>query len=197
MYRFVETTGASGGPLVFTFHGTGGHASQFHGLAQELLPGAHVISPQGDVNEGGAARFFKRTGEGVYDMDDLGLRRDVMRDFLTKAIARVQPSRVIGLGYSNGANILAAVMLDGSKLFDQVILMHPLIPWQPVPNHALQKVKVLVTAGQRDPICPAAMTQSFADSLSAQGADICLKWHSGGHEVDRIELDAAQEFLTS
>ncbi|SEM98796.1 phospholipase/carboxylesterase [Loktanella fryxellensis] len=196
MYRFAETQGEAGAPLVFTFHGTGGSAVQFHGLAGELIPGAHVISPQGDVSEHGAARFFRRTGEGVYDMDDLALRRAAMRDFVVQAVARLEPSRVVGLGYSNGANILAAVMLDGPRLFDSAVLLHPLIPWQPDTNPALAGVDVLITAGRRDPICPAPQTQGLADALSGMGATVDLHWHPGGHEIAQSELTAIQAALS-
>lgn len=195
MYRFAQTKGETGGPLVFTFHGTGGSSDQFHGFASQLIPGAHVVSPQGDVSEGGAARFFRRTGEGVYDMDDLAQRRDAMRAFMVAQIAKLQPSRVIGLGYSNGANILAAVMLDGPRIVDQAVLLHPLIPWTPAPNAALQGVDVLITAGRRDPICPAPQTQGFADYLSSQGAAMTLHWHPGGHEIAQSEVEAVTQTL--
>ena len=192
MYAFAETSGQPGLPLVFTFHGTGGSADQFHGLASALVPGAHVISPQGDVSEQGAARFFRRTGEGVYDMDDLARRRAAMRDFIAGQIARLSPTAVYGLGYSNGANILAAVMLDGPRLFDRAALLHPLIPWTPDPNPALADTQILITAGRRDPICPPALTQQLGDGLSAMGADVTLTWHPGGHEIAQTEVDALQ-----
>ncbi len=190
MYQFSETQGTPGGVLVFTFHGTGGSADQFHGFASDLIPGAHVVSPQGDVSEGGAARFFRRTGEGVYDMADLAARTRVMRDFIRATVARVAPGRVIGLGYSNGANILASVMLDGPRLLDQAVLLHPLIPWRPDPNAALAGVGVLITAGRRDPICPAPLTQDLADHLTAQGAVVDLHWHPGGHDIAASEVEA-------
>ena len=192
MYAFAETPGRPGRPLVFTFHGTGGSADQFHGLASGLVPGAHVISPQGDVSEQGAARFFRRTGEGVYDMDDLARRRAAMRDFIAAQIARLSPPAVYGLGYSNGANILAAVMLDGPRLFDRVALLHPLIPWVPDPDPALVDTVVLITAGRRDPICPPALTQQLADALSDTGAAMTLTWHPGGHEIAQAEVAAVQ-----
>ena len=82
MYQFVEKAGPMAAPLVFTFHGTGGTEAQFHDFAQDIMPDAHVISPRGDISEGGALRFFRRTGEGVYDMDDLAQRRDAMAAFM-------------------------------------------------------------------------------------------------------------------
>ena len=196
MYAFRETSGRAGAPLVFTFHGTGGSADQFHDLAGALVPGAHVISPQGDVSEGGAARFFRRTGEGLYDMDDLARRRAAMRRFMTDHIARLQPAAVHALGYSNGANILAAVMLDGPRLVDRAALLHPLIPWQPDPNPALSGTRVLVTAGERDPICPPALTRRLIADLTGMGADVTTLWHPGGHEIGQAEVQALQHFLS-
>lgn len=197
MYQFAETPGVAGAPLVLTFHGTGGSAAQFHGLARDLVPQAHVISPQGDVSEGGAARFFRRTGEGVYDMDDLARRAAAMRQFVTDAVDRLAPSAVFGLGYSNGANILATVMMDGPRLFDRAALLHPLIPWQPAPNPAVAGTQVLITAGRRDPICPPAQTQALARSLSAMAADVDLRWHEGGHEIAAMEIDALRDLLAT
>src|SRR6056297_880669 len=116
-YILRETKGVPGAPLVFTFHGTGGDETQFHGLAEQLWPGAHVVSPRGDVSEHGMNRFFRRTGEGVYDMDDLATRRDAMASFFRAKITETGAERVIALGYSNGANIATAVALTHPEIF--------------------------------------------------------------------------------
>ena len=79
----------AGAPLIFAFHGTGGDENQFFDLARQLHPGAGIVSPRGDVSEGGAARFFRRTGEGVYDMDDLALRTQRMATFIAEEAARL------------------------------------------------------------------------------------------------------------
>lgn len=185
-----------GGPvLAFTFHGTGGDETQFHDLAGQLLPGAAVVSPRGDVSEMGALRFFRRTGEGVYDMDDLAQRTDAMAAFLSEERRKAAATRVIGLGYSNGANILAAVAMQTPEIVDDLVLMHPLIPWDPEPQPGLAGRRVLITAGRRDPICPAPMTDRLATWFREQGADVTLVWHPGGHEIARAEIDAIQTFL--
>ncbi|MGB7429812.1 MAG: hypothetical protein WA933_18600, partial [Microcoleaceae cyanobacterium] len=126
-YVAKRTQGAAGQPLFLTFHGTGGDEGQFHGFAEQLMPGAHVTSPRGDVSEHGALRYFRRTGEGVYDMDDLAKRTETMATFIESEKNSAVPSRTIGLGYSNGANILAAVALQQPDLVDDLVLMHPLI----------------------------------------------------------------------
>lgn len=191
----ARSEGAAGAPLLLTFHGTGGNERQFHELGAALLPGAHVVSPRGDVSEHGALRFFRRTGEGVYDMEDLARRTAAMGDFVEGEIARTGARRVVGLGYSNGANILASVMFARPELFTDAVLLHPLIPFVPPPQPGLAGRRVLITAGRQDPICPAPLTQALAGWLERQGAEVGLHWHPGGHEVSRTEWEAVQGFL--
>ncbi|MEE4119433.1 MAG: alpha/beta hydrolase [Paracoccaceae bacterium] len=194
-YPHARTDGAPGAPLVLTFHGTGGDERQFHGLAEGLVPGAHVISPRGDVSEGGHARYFRRRAEGVYDMDDLARAVEKMAGFVAAVRAETGTGRVIGIGYSNGANVLAAMAFDRPGLVDELALMHPLIPFAPEPQPGLAGRRVLITAGRRDPIAPARQTDALALWLERQGAEVALHWHPGGHEIDRSEVAALQTFL--
>jgi phospholipase/carboxylesterase len=194
-YHFRESADAdAAAPLFFVFHGTGGDENQFFDLAGQLVPGARVIAPRGDVSEGGALRYFKRLGDGVYDMDDLRLRTERMIAFVRAQKAGHGATRVLGLGYSNGANILASVQFAAPDLFDATVLMHPLVPSQPA-QQSFDGRSVLITAGRRDPMAPAAVTQSLADYFSAGGAKTQLFWHDGGHELRPEELRATQSFL--
>lgn len=194
-YINQTTEGDANAPLIFTFHGTGGDEQQFHGLARDLLPEATVISPRGDVSEQGANRYFRRSGEGVYDMVDLAQRVTRMAAFVTSAKAARAPACTIGLGYSNGANILAAVAFAHPALFDTMILLHPLIPFTPAPQPGLAGKRILITAGRHDPICPAPQTSTLADWLTAQGAGVEILWHDGGHEIGQAEIAALPSFL--
>jgi phospholipase/carboxylesterase len=196
IYKFVERPAPSGAPLFFTFHGTGGDENQFFELAHMLVPDAHIISIRGDVSEHGALRYFKRKAEGVYDMEDLALRTKAMAEFIAEHKLRLKAQRVIGLGYSNGANILASVMFKEPALFNDAVLMHPLIPWVPADQTGLAASRILITAGKRDPICPAQESQRLAIYFDKQGAMTNLVWHDGGHELRQTEVDAAQAFLS-
>ena len=195
-YIANRTEGTAGAPLFLTFHGTGGNENQFHGFAESLIPGAYVTSPRGDVSEFGALRYFKRTGEGVYDMDDLAARTAAMAEFIRSEKAETGATRVIGLGYSNGANILASVALAHPDLVDDLILMHPLIPWSPDAQPGLSGRRVLITAGERDPICPAPLTKSLEGYLKEQGAAVTTQRHPGGHEIVEEEIAAIKTFLS-
>ena len=196
-YHALTKPPTEGTPLVFAFHGTGGDERQFYGLVQEIAPDAGIISPRGDVSEHGAARFFRRTGEGVYDMDDLATRTEKMAGFIVAQKEAHPGSPAYGFGYSNGANILASVVLKHPGLFERVGLLHPLIPWEPEANPGLAGLKVLITAGQNDPICPWPMSERLIRYFEEQGSDVTTAVHTGGHGILDPELTELARLLTS
>ncbi len=191
-YRYASSPGL--GALVFAFHGTGGDERQLLPLAQEIWPEAKIVAPRGDVSEQGALRFFRRKAEGVYDFDDLARRTTVMAQFVAANRSLAPDRRVVGIGYSNGANILASVAFAQPELFDDLALMHPLIPWRPADDGRLAATRVLITAGKRDPICPPNQTLALAEFWSRQGADVKLEWHEGGHELRDSEIEALKRW---
>jgi len=194
-YRHREVPGTGTDAVLFVFHGTGGDEHNLIGLGQEVLPGARIVSPRGDVDENGALRFFRRTGEGAYDMADLGARTVKMAAFVSAHLGPDRPARVVGLGYSNGANILASLLFAAPELFDAAVLMHPLIPFAPPVQPGLAGKPVLITAGRRDPICPPPATEALQRYFDAQKAKVAVYWHPGGHELIAQEADVARTFL--
>lgn len=194
-YHFEETQGADDAPLIFTFHGTGGDEQQFHGIAEALIPGSHVISPRGDVLENGARRYFKRQGCALYDMEDLDQRIAAMTQFVTEAKVRLKPKRVIAIGYSNGANLITTMAMRQPDLFDDLALLHPMIPWDPAPQPDLAGTRVMIAAGERDPICPEANTRDLMAWFKAQDCEVYDLWHRGGHEITQAEFAALRTFL--
>lgn len=177
-----------GAPLVFAFHGTGGDEHQFAGLIPQLWPAAGIVAPRGEVSEFGANRYFRRTGEGVYDMDDLAARRDALIAFVRSHLTAGVPA--YAFGYSNGANILAAMTFVAPDLFDRVALLHPLIPWTPEAQSKLDGKRVLITGGAHDPIAPLPGTEALARYYAAQGTEVQSCIHAGGHEIRPEEITA-------
>lgn len=196
-YRALYKAPQEGAPLIFAFHGTGGDETQFFDLAGQLLPGAGIVSPGGDVSEMGAARFFRRTSEGVYDMEDLARRTEAMACYVAEHKAKNPSNPIYGFGYSNGANILASVTMAYPDLFDRVGLLHPLIPWTPTPKPGLAGVRVLITAGRRDPICPWPLTEGLIDWYAKQDAEVATEIHDGGHDLRQPELLALQALFSA
>ncbi|QEW21744.1 Putative hydrolase MhqD [Marinibacterium anthonyi] len=194
-YHALTRAPRKGAPLIFAFHGTGGDEHQFFDVTHQIAPDAGVITPRGDVSEMGMARYFRRTGEGVYDMEDLAQRTARMVAFVQDHKAAHPYSALYGYGYSNGANILASVMMARPDLFDRVGLLHPLIPWSPDPVD-LSDRRLLITAGRRDPICPWPLSQRLIDWAQAQGAQVTTAIHDGGHDLRQPELVALKDLLT-
>ena len=196
-YHAFTKAPAPGAPLIFAFHGTGGNEFQFNELIEQIRPDAGIVAPRGDVSEHGALRFFRRTGEGVYDMDDLKIRTEQMAAFVADRKAENLDHPVYALGYSNGANILASVMFEHPDLFDKAALLHPLIPWEPEANERLKDKQILITAGERDPICPLPLTQRLVEYFSRQGSRVENAFHPGGHEIRQGELQALAQFFAA
>lgn len=182
----------TGTPLVL-FHGTGSSKEDIVSLADHIAPGAPVLAMDGDVLEGPMRRFFKRTGEGVYDMGDLARATAKMAGWLDEAFATYGIRDAVGVGYSNGANILANMVLTGQGPIRRSVWLHPLIPfaWEA----DLAGHEILVTAGQRDPICPWPQTEALIAQLRASGAAVETALHPGGHELRMEEVEAAKGFL--
>jgi phospholipase/carboxylesterase len=194
-YHYAEVAAPAGAPLLIVLHGTGGDENDLIELGRSLMPDAHIISPRGDVSEGGALRFFRRAGMGVYDMADLARATGKMAAFLEERATALKPSSVTTLGYSNGANLLAGVLFSSPSLIDRAVLMHPLIPFVPPIQPGLAGRRVLITAGRRDEISPPSTTEALARYFIGQKTDIEVAWHEGGHELRREEVAAVKTFL--
>ena len=192
-YLTADIAGASkDAPAFFLFHGTGGDEHQFTDLAADLLPGARRIGVRGDVSEGGALRYFRRLGEGRYDMADLARATKKLAGWVPGVAPDVER---IALGYSNGANIIAATLFEAPETFDVAVIMHPLIPFTPAPQPGLRGKRIIITAGRRDPIVPVHAVELLVAYLKEQGAEVTLFWHEGGHEIRHEELLAVRDFL--
>lgn len=194
-YHTYRHDGLPDAPVVLAFHGTGGDERQFAGLVRQILPEAGLVAPRGDVSELGANRFFRRTAEGVYDMDDLAFRTGRMLEFV-ESIRTQYPGRpIFAFGYSNGANILAAMLFRRPELFDRAALLHPLIPWTPDPQPGLSGRPVFISAGRQDPICPLPQSLALIDWFTRQGAHVETLIEAGGHEIRQPEIAGLAQFL--
>lgn len=184
-------------------HGTGGDEEDMIPLGHELAAPAvatAILSPRGKVLEDGVApRFFKRLEEGVFDMEDLRFRTHELSDFVEAASKTYgfDPRHVVAVGYSNGANIAASIMLLRPKTLSAAILFRPMVPLVPEATPDLSDVDVFISAGLHDRIVPRKETEQLFNLLSKAGAKVALHWHEGGHELGRKEIVAAKDWLAT
>ena len=180
-------------------HGTGGNEHDLLNIGRHIDSEASLLGVRGNVVEAGMPRYFKRLAEGVFDEEDLFLRAQELHDFLEDSLEHYAPERelVIAVGYSNGANIAATVMLKHESIFDKAILFHAMVPYR---NHDMQVLKeapIFEEAGINDPIIPKKETDELIEVLRKQGAAVTEKWYESGHQLTMDEVNASREWYFS
>jgi predicted esterase len=178
-------------------HGTGGDEYDLVPIAAMLDPDAAVLSPRGKVLEGGAPRFFKRLAMGVFDLDDLRRRTHELADFVAAASVEYgfDAAQVVAAGFSNGANIAAAVMLLRPESLANAILFRAMVPVEPDPRPDLTGRGVFLSAGRTDTMIPGEDTERLAKLLEDCGAAVELQWSPGGHGLTPGDISAARLWL--
>jgi predicted esterase len=195
-HRFVP--GERGAPTLLLLHGTGGTEDDLLPLGRELRPGAALLSPRGPVLENGMPRFFRRLAEGVFDQEDLARRTAELAAFVAAARRSydVDGNPVIAVGYSNGANIAANLLLAGTGALDAAVLLRPMVPSEPAAPPVLAGRAALLLAGELDPIA-GRQPERLAALLRAGGAEVALRWLPAGHGLVRADVEAAQAWLAA
>ena len=184
-------------PTILALHVTGGDENDLIPLGRMVSPDAAILSPRGNVLENGMPRFFKRLAEGVFDLEDLKIRTADLARFVAASAAKYKfdPSRVVALGYSNGANIAASLLLSNPGVLKGGILLRPMVPFEPDRLPALQGTSVLLSAGRQDPMIPQASTTRLAALLKQAGADVTLSWYDAGHGLVPREMEQATRWF--
>ncbi len=162
-----------------------------------LASDANLLSLRGKVLENGMPRFFRRLSEGVFDVPDLIARTHELADFVQAATDAygLDAARVTAVGFSNGANIAAALLLLRPGVLKSAVLLHAMVPLVPDTLPDLAGTRVFLGAGRQDPIAPPAETEQLAALLRRAGADVTIHWQPGGHSLTREEAQAAAESL--
>ena len=199
VHRFVAASG-TGRPPLLLLHGTGGDEDDLLGIGPMVAPGAALLSPRGQVLENGRPRFFRRLAEGVFDEDDLRRRTADLAGFVAAARAAHGLAAPVAFGFSNGANIAAALLLLRPGCLAGAVLVRAMPPFAAPPPAALAGTPVagtpvLILSGAADPLIPAAAAQRLAADLVRSGADVDHRVLPGGHGLTRQDLDLARVWL--
>jgi phospholipase/carboxylesterase len=168
-------------------------------LGRELNPEAALLSPRGQVLENGKARFFRRFAEGVFDEEDVVRRAHELADFVVAAAERYGFDReqVTAVGYSNGANIAAALLMLRSELLAGAILLRAMRPLSQPPKFDLENRRILISAGKDDPIVPLEDAKALAELLRESGAEVVFEIQAASHGLVREDLKLAKQWLGS
>ncbi len=198
IHRFIPAPGgAATARTLVLLHGTGGNEDDLLGLGRSLAPDANLLSPRGKILENGMPRFFRRLAEGVFDEEDLILRTHELADFLRAAAAEYgfAMEQVTALGYSNGANIAASLLLLRPEALNGAVLLRAMVPLVPEEIPDLSGKRVFLASGLSDPILPIANARRLAGMLEEGGAEVDFRQIQAGHQLTSGELEAAHEWL--
>lgn len=199
IHQFVAAEAQGEGKRVLLLlHGTGGDENQLLPLGRELDPRASYLSVRGKVSENGMPRFFRRLAEGVFDEEDVVRRAQELGTFVTAAAASYQfaVAQLVVVGYSNGANIAAGMMLLGLASFPNAVLFRGMVPLEPAGRPRLNGTRVLVSSGDADPIIPSENSERLARLLQSGGAEVTLVRQSAGHGLVAADVELARKWLS-
>jgi phospholipase/carboxylesterase len=181
-------------PPILLLHGTGGDETDLVPLGREIAPAASLLSPRGNVLEGNMPRFFRRFREGLFDEDDVRRRAGELANFVAEARRAYGLDQPLALGYSNGANIAAAVLLLHPKTLAGAILLRAMAPLADLPSPDLSGVPVLILSGLNDPIAPRSSAKKLGAALAAAGARVERDDLPAGHGLTQADLIRAKAF---
>jgi phospholipase/carboxylesterase len=193
-HRFIPATQPKLAPLLL-LHGTGGDENDLIPLGEQLLPGAALLSPRGKVLENGMPRFFRRLAEGVFDLDDLKLRTQELADFVRQARNIYGLAAPIAVGFSNGANIAASLLLSHPDVLRGAVLLRAMLPFEPKPLPDLSGKQVLLLTGSNDQMIPAASSERLIEVLQTANAELVYKSLPAGHNLTQNDLIIAAQWL--
>ena len=194
VHEFVPGTSKR---TLLLLHGTGGNERDLLPLGHELDPNSALLSPRGKILENGMPRFFRRLAEGVFDLEDLRKRTNELADFVASAVQRYKlaAEQIVAVGYSNGANIAASMLLLRSEILRAAILFRAMVPFVPEKLPDLSSVRVWIGAGNQDPIIPTSDTQRLVELLRRTGADVTIRFFNAGHGLTNREIETAAHWL--
>lgn len=194
-HGFAE--GDPNAPALLMLHGTGGSPQDISVLGRHLSPNSAMLAPAGSVSENGAARWFRRHAEGVFDEEDVRVRTEELADFVERAVDHygLRDRRLVAVGFSNGANIAAALTLSRPDVLHEAVLFAGMCPLGDPPSPDLKHARIWLSNGDHDPMAPLPSAQRLAATLRECGADVTHYRHGGGHEINEEGLRQAAAWL--
>jgi phospholipase/carboxylesterase len=196
VHRF-EPAQSAGQPPLLLLHGTGGDENDLLALGRMISPGSALLSPRGKVLEGGMPRFFRRLAEGVFDEADVRRRANELADFIAEAREAYGLVAPVAVGFSNGANIAAAVLALRPEALAGAVLLRAMVPLADAQAGDLHGKGVLLLSGAADPIVPADNAARLAAILKDAGADVEHKVLPVGHGLSQADVTLAKAWLDS
>jgi len=182
------------GTAVVLLHGTGGNETSLLPFGARLAPNAVLLSPRGRSMDEGYPRFFRRLTAVTFDQKELASEAEAFAAFMEGANAAygLDPEKTLFVGYSNGANMIGAVMLLHPGVIRNAVLLRGMNVLETVPAADLSGANVLMVSGEADPY--GRYAGDLEAHLAAAGATVEHKLLAAGHDIGIADLDLAKAY---
>jgi phospholipase/carboxylesterase len=194
IHRFVPGSSTGARTLVM-LHGTGGDETSLFQLGPMLDPDAPMLGVRGTSTEEGMNRYFRRFSEGLFDEADIQAQAANLSEFLAEAKTTYGLNELVLVGYSNGANMAAALLLLHPAPFAAAILFRATLPLMPQSLPSLHGKRILLLTGSYDSMIPLDGAKQLAEVLRECGAEVDQRLAPVGHELRREDVTTAAEWL--
>jgi phospholipase/carboxylesterase len=132
---------------------------------------------------------------GVFDEDDVRRNADDLADFVQQACEAYDIAAPIALGYSNGANVAAAILLLRPNVLAGAVLLRATLPLSPPPRPELAGKSVLILSGATDALMSLDGATRLAATLTESGANVTHRTLPVGHELSQADVSLARKWL--
>lgn len=196
IHRFHRPENPDGTTLVL-LHGTGGDEADLMPLAAQIAPRATLLGVRGRSTEEGSPRWFRRLDAMRFDQADIRAESAAFAAFVAEAALAygLDPARMVFMGYSNGANLLGAVLQLHPEVVRRAILLRGIQVLEDAPQADLTGAEVLLTSGARDPYGRAA--PALIEALRGGGAELNAPTLATGHQLGQQDIVLARDWLAS
>ncbi|MEO9338660.1 VOC family protein [Mesorhizobium sp. SB112] len=190
IHRFNRPENPDGTTLVL-LHGTSGNEADLMPIARRIAPSAVLLGVRGRATDDGTNRWFRRLDDGTFDQADIRSEAEAFAAFVEGAVGGygLDTNRLAFLGYSNGANFLAAVIQLHPGVVNRAVLLRGIQVVENPPAAALSETRVLVLNGRYDRVVCGA--SALAGALRAFGADVESVELSTDHKLAAADVTEA------
>ncbi|WP_430603647.1 phospholipase/carboxylesterase [Enterococcus sp. DIV0724b] len=196
--HYLFEKGASYGKKLLLLHGTGGDETSLVEIARYLDEEATVLSFRGTIQESGMNRFFKRNGLNQFDLVSLEEESDRLIQMILSVSEKkgIQLEEWVIVGYSNGANIAAHILLERHFAIKQAILLHPMSLGVDSQNFPLSDKKIWLSVSENDPIVSKEASDQLIQQLKNRQATVTIMPTNSGHQITMDEINQAKRWLS-
>ncbi len=194
VHRFNRPDNADDTTLVL-LHGTGGNEADLMPIARRIAPQSTLLGVRGRATEEGTNRWFRRVDPMTFDQQDIRNEAEAFSAFVEGALTGygLDPEKLIFLGYSNGANMLAAFIQLHPGVVRRAVLMRGTQVLENPPTVDLSGTHVLMLDGRDDRF--ARHAPALADALVANGLHVDVRKIAADHELAAADITEAAEWI--